>query len=119
MRSGTTLLKALLAEAPDISHLPEVNYIPQKYRTKENYDYLVYLTKRYFRYLKHDDQSVINMWMWKNAISPTNKIEYNYQVRFFKMSDKKMPISDIYILHFLGMKINQTQNGLETNMIKR
>lgn len=76
--------------------------IPRKYRTKENYDYMVYLTKKYFRYLKHRDQSVINMWMWKNGIRPTDKIEYDYQVRFFKMPDKKMPISDIYILHFLG-----------------
>lgn len=76
--------------------------IPQKYRTKENYDYLVYLTKRYFKYLKHWEQSVINMWMWKNNIRPTDKIEFNYQARFFQMPDKKMPISDIYIMHFVG-----------------
>ncbi|MBN1871462.1 MAG: hypothetical protein JW800_02710 [Candidatus Omnitrophica bacterium] len=76
--------------------------IPRRYRTKDNYDYLAYLTRRYFRYLKHRDQSAINMWMWKNHIKPSDKIEFNYQSRFFHLPERNKPPSDIYILHFVG-----------------
>jgi len=102
MSLKTMLLKDGLIQNSKYIMNAGVLLIPKKYRTRETYDYLVYLTKRYFRYLKHRDQSVVNMWMWKNNIRPTDRIEYNYQNRFFKMPDKKMPLSDIYIIHFVG-----------------
>lgn len=42
MRSGSTLLKALLAEAPDISHLPEINF--QRFRSDQIHKTLPQLT---------------------------------------------------------------------------
>ena len=46
MRSGSTLLKALLAEADDVSHLPEVNYKEYSSNTYSFYSQAYFLSKK-------------------------------------------------------------------------
>lgn len=50
MRAGSTLLKALLAEAPDVSHLPEVDF--QRYCDPANWEGLAALSDRRILVLK-------------------------------------------------------------------
>ena len=55
MRSGSTLLKALLAKAPDVSHLPEINY-RQYLINKYSFYYKVYdLSKKKIILLKRPE----------------------------------------------------------------
>ncbi len=52
--------------------------VPKKYRSKENHDYLMYLLNRYKDYNIWADQAIVNLWMLKNNVIPTNGVMYNF-----------------------------------------
>jgi hypothetical protein len=64
-RSGSTLLKALLAEADDVSHLPEVDYEKHCSNTYRFYHQAYFLSKKRIIVLKHPDASI-------KPLSPTS-----------------------------------------------
>ena len=65
MRSGSTLLKALLAEAEDVSHLPEVNYKKYSSNTYSFYRQAYFLSKKRIIVLKYPVMSI-------KPLSPTS-----------------------------------------------
>jgi len=83
--------------------------IPKKYRTKENLNQLLNISKDLSIYLKYADQSAINLWMIKNNIPVSDKIEYNFQPHFFNYQDNMYELKDVKIIHFAAKKVDTIQ----------
>src|SRR6185369_108282 len=78
--------------------------IPKKYRNRENYDYLIYLTNRYMGNTKFGDQSIINLWLLKNGISGNPDIRFNLQTTLLRYPHNHHKFQDAYFLHFVWLK---------------
>jgi len=74
--------------------------IPKKYRTREYYDILLDITRRYNKYLNYADQSAISLWCHYLKIPFQARYEYNYQTPFLTFKDVPVSVSDAYIIHY-------------------
>ncbi len=74
--------------------------LPKKYRTQLNYDYLIYLLSSYKEYIKWADQSILNIWAYKNNIPIQKEFKYNFQHRILMKEENIELIKDASIIHF-------------------
>lgn len=57
--------------------------LPRQLRTREEYERLVSLTRRYGPHVMWAEQSILNLWMAMHGITPVNDRTLNFQERFF------------------------------------
>lgn len=105
-------LKELLKEDGLLEHLDAdlktrignsgVMLIPKKYRTSDNYNYILYLLNRYKSYNQWADQSIINYWILKNNIKLDLDIKFNYISIYF--NNNNQDLNELSILHFVKIK---------------
>lgn len=85
--------------------------IPKKYRTKEQFNKLIKISKKYNQFIQYADQSVITIWCKKNNISICDEVIYNFQLPFMisesvnsLMLMKSISADQIKILHHTWWK---------------
>lgn len=76
--------------------------IPKTYRSKEHYDTLFHLLKRYEKHLRWRDQSVINLWLLKNGIPISDDSSYNFHIKSFQWGSRLKELQYLAVLHFAG-----------------
>lgn len=79
--------------------------VPKKDRTPENRELLTYLLKRYSKFIKWADQSVINLWMAKKGIMVNPNNQHNFQHRLIVKSSDAKGLSGAKIFHFNGVDL--------------
>lgn len=81
-----------------------VMLIPPEWRSAEQYERILYLYRRYLRYLNYADQSLISLWCAMNGIRPSAAFEYNFQSPMFTDPAVEIAFEDIKVLHFSGVR---------------
>ncbi len=74
--------------------------LPKKYRTPVCLDKMIYLTKRYNKWLNYADQSALSLWCMTQEIPFQKRWEYNFQMPFLIMHDVPVSLSDACVLHY-------------------
>jgi hypothetical protein len=75
---------------------------PRRFRTREQYAELARLTVRYGPHLRWGDQSVLNLWLARNRISPAAGVEFNYQLRLIYDVRARRECQHARVVHFNG-----------------
>lgn len=81
-----------------------VMLVPRHCRTPDQYRRLLDLFDRYRDYLLFADQSLLSLWCAANGFRPGRCFEYNYQSPFFTAPDIDIPMEEIRVLHFSGVR---------------
>jgi lipopolysaccharide biosynthesis glycosyltransferase len=89
---------------PSFMYNAGVFCVPKKYRTQENLDELIHLTRRYSQYLRFADQTAITLWCYRHHIKPSYKLGKNYLTPFFGHKSTWRKPEDIHIIHFIDRK---------------
>jgi lipopolysaccharide biosynthesis glycosyltransferase len=75
--------------------------LPKKYRTRENLDQLWGISRKYNKFMKHSDQSILSIWCYINRLSISNAYEYNFQTHFiFSAVIHSISMDSIKIIHY-------------------
>jgi len=78
--------------------------ITREYLTSTVLLELIDIKNKYHKYIRFADQSIINIWMNKNWIMPTDDFLYNYQFRLFGVNHSMTSINMIRIVHMNWLK---------------
>lgn len=78
--------------------------VARPYRTREQLQRLEYIIERYGPYFAWGDQSMFNIWMWMNDLTPNLDYRFNFQARLFEQNRKIDAFSEARILHFNGYR---------------
>jgi lipopolysaccharide biosynthesis glycosyltransferase len=76
--------------------------IPKKYRTSVYFNHLIKIEKKFFHWIKYEDQSILTLWCQYFNIPISNEVKYNFQTTFETL--KHIDSKDIKIVHFSGIK---------------
>jgi hypothetical protein len=76
--------------------------LPRSFRTPAQLVEFTRLSRRYGPFLRWGDQSVLNLWLARNAIQSVRDYRFNYQVRLLVERRALEPYRDAKILHFNG-----------------
>jgi len=89
--------------------------LSRKYRTKKHFDKLLYLTKRYNKYLQFADQSAISLWCIHNKINYSYDFRYNLQILHFytNLIEKPEILYNAKILHYSYYKADYLGNLIQ------
>ena len=79
--------------------------VPRKDRSPEDFETLCYLLKRYGKYIKWSDQSIINLWMAKKGIRATEDNRFNFQHRLIDTPGGVNELREARIFHFNGVDL--------------
>ncbi len=74
--------------------------IPPKYRTLEHYRDIMWLLDSYKQYIKWADQSILNIWIYKNHIDIKQVFDYNFQHRLLLDPTYDKYLATSHIIHF-------------------
>lgn len=79
--------------------------VPRKDRSPDDYETLCYLLRRYDKYIKWSDQSIINLWMAKKGIRVTEGNRFNFQHRLVAKPGPVDGLREARIFHFNGVDL--------------
>lgn len=85
-------------DGPDDMCNAGVYLMPKHYRTPEQCELLMHITRKYNRFFLFADQSALSVWCKLNAIEYSRSYEYNFQVNHF--GTMHYDLDDIAILHY-------------------
>jgi len=77
--------------------------VPFKYRTKKYYDDIMYLLWSYSNHIKRADQSILNIWLYRNNITIQKDFKYNFQHRLLLNPLNDKILRNAHIIHFNGV----------------